>query len=88
MHNYSLVLLASALLSACGPTYADKLDAKLVGKSPDEQRTILAEECSQEIKNGVKPQDKANVQHFKRMRTICEEMTGKKVPVSFPDDKK
>ncbi len=88
MRNCSLILLASSLLNACGPTYTDKLDAKLAGKSPDEQRTILAEECAQEIKNGLKPQDKANVQHFKRMRIICEEMTGKKVPVSLPDDKK
>lgn len=86
MRNLSLILLASSLLSACGPTYADKLDAKLAGKSPGEQRTILAEECAQEIKNGLKPQDKANVDHFKRMRTICEEMTGKKVPINMPTD--
>lgn len=86
MRNLAIVLLAGGFLTACGPTYADRLDAKLAGKSPDEKRTILAQECAQEIKNGLKPQDEANVRHFERMRTICEEMTGKKVAVSMPGD--
>src|SRR5437879_4022314 len=77
MRNLSLTLLAVGLLSAC-TTYTDTLEAKLAGKSQDEKRTILAQECAQEIKNGLKPQDEANVRHFERMRKICEEMTGKK----------
>lgn len=79
-------LLALGLLNACGPTYGDLLDAKLAGKSQDEQRTILAAECAREIEGGLKPENEANVRHFQRFRAICEEMTGKKVPASMPDD--
>jgi hypothetical protein len=84
MRNLPITLLASTLLSACGPTYSDTLDSKLAGKSPNEQRTILAQECQQEIQTGLKPHNEANVQHVERMREICEEMTGKKLAASAP----
>lgn len=87
MRNLSITLLAATLLSAC-TTYTDTLDAKLAGKSPNEKRAILAQECAQEIKNGLKPEDEANVRHFERMRKICEEMTGKKISVGTANDSK
>jgi hypothetical protein len=82
MRNPSIALLATALLSACGPTYSDTLEQKLADKNPDQKRAILAQECSSEIAAGLKPQDKANVEHFERMHTICEEMTGKQMPLN------
>jgi outer membrane biogenesis lipoprotein LolB len=87
MNNFTIVLLAVAFLSAC-TTYSDTLEQKLAGKSPEQKRTILAQECRREIESGLKPDNESNVRHFERMRKICEEMTGKKVPVSIPDDKK
>lgn len=84
MRNHAFILLAASFLNGCGPTYSDTLDARLAVKSPDEQRTILAEECAREIKNGLKPQDEANVRHFERLRKICEEMTGKKISLNTP----
>ena len=81
MRNLFVILVATTFLSGCGPTYADRLDAKLAGKSPDEQRTILAQECAKEIKGGLKLDDPENVRHFERLRKICEEMTGKKISV-------
>lgn len=81
MRHIAITLLGSALLSACGPTYSDTLEQKLAGKSPDQQRAVLAQECGQEIAAGIKPEDKANAAHSTRMRSLCEEMTGKKVVI-------
>lgn len=83
MRNLSITLLAAALLSAC-TTYSDTLDAKLAGKSPEQKRIILAQECRQEIEAGVKPGNESNVRHFERMRKICEEMTGQKISIKTP----
>jgi hypothetical protein len=84
MRSHSLIALAGAvLLSACA-TYSDKLEDKLAGKSPAEKRVILAQECRKEIEAGIKPDSDANVRHFDRFRTICEEMTGQKISVQPP----
>lgn len=80
MRNLPIALLAAALLSAC-TTYSDTLEQKLAGKSPQEKRVILAQECRQEIEAGLKPDNESNVRHFERMRKICEEMTGQKIPL-------
>ncbi len=79
MRNLPIALLAAAFLSAC-TTYSDTLEQKLAGKNPDEKRIILAQECRQEIEAGLKPDNESNVRHFDRMRKICEEMTGQKIP--------
>ena len=85
MRHLTIIILGAALLSGCtGPSYSDTLEQKLAGKTPDQQRNILAQQCSQEINAGVKPNDQANVDHFRRMQTICQEMTGKKVPLELP----
>lgn len=80
MRSFYIVLFAIVLLSAC-TSYSYTLEQKLAGKSDEEQRLILAKECSQEIQGGLKPDNPRNVRHFDRMRKICEEMTGRKVPV-------
>jgi curli biogenesis system outer membrane secretion channel CsgG len=79
MRHLSIILIASAFLSAC-TTYSDTLEQKLAGKSPEQKRTILAQECRQEIEAGLNPDNESNVRHFERMRKICEEMTGRKIP--------
>lgn len=81
MRHFSIILLSVAFLTACAPIYSDTLEQKLAGKSPDQQRAMLAQECSQEIKAGLKTQGEANVQHFERMRKICEEMTGQSISI-------
>ncbi len=74
-------LLAMALVSGCAPSYRETLEQKLEGKNPNERRALLAQECSQEIQKGLKPENEANVRHFENMKKICEEMTGKPVAV-------
>lgn len=75
-----IVCLFSAItLSACQSNYSKTLDEKLVGKSQAEKRTILAEECRNEIRQGLKPENPDNVRHFETTRKICEELTGKKI---------
>lgn len=68
-------------LGGCSPSYRENLDQKLESKSAAEKRSILAQECGQEIQKGLKPDNEANVRHFENMKKICEEMTGKPVPV-------
>ena len=75
-----LILLFVPILNACVPTYSETLEKKLTGKTPDQQRTILAQECGSETAQ-LNPQVKGNAAHAQRMREICEEMTGNKVPV-------
>lgn len=88
MRSLSLITIAAAaLLSAC-TTYSDTLEQKLAGKTPEEKRVILAQECRQEINAGLKPENPANVRHFERMRKICEEMTGQPVSTDVPAAKK
>lgn len=79
-------LLTAAILSSCATSYRETLEQKLQGKSQDERRAILAQECSQEIQKGLKPENESNVRHFENMKKICEEMTGK--PVVVKDMKK
>lgn len=74
---FSLVALTT--LSACESNYSKTLDEKLVDKSQAEKRTILAEECRNEIRQGLKPENPDNVRHFETTRKICEELTGKKI---------
>lgn len=81
MNNYAIVLLAVTFLSAC-TTYSDTLEQKLAGKSPEQKRTILAQECRQEIESGLKPDNESNVRHFERMGKICEEMTGRNISLN------
>ncbi len=88
MRNLSAVILVGLALSACTTNYSDTLEHKLAGKSPQEKKVILAQECSQEIQAGLRPKDEANVRHFERMQKICEEMTGKPVPITATASKK
>lgn len=75
-----IVCLFSVIaLSACQSNYSKTLDEKLAGKSQAEKRTILADECRNEIQQGFKPENPANVRHFETTRKICEELTGKKI---------
>lgn len=69
-----------ALLSACS-TYSDQLENKLAGKSPEERKVILAQECHQEIQGGLKPDNPANVRHFDKINKLCEELSGQ--PIAF-----
>ena len=78
MKNMIAIALASVFLTACA-TYSDALEQKLAGKSLEQKRIILAQECRQEIMAGLKPDNPQNVRHFERTRKICEEMTGKKI---------
>ena len=75
------VISAAVMLAGCTTTYRETLDQKLVDKSSEEKRAILALECSQEIQKGLKPEEPANVRHFEKMKQICEKMTGKPVQV-------
>jgi hypothetical protein len=77
-------VLSLSLLSACTPSYRETLELKLQGKSPDERRAILAQECGQEIQKGMKLENKSKMLHFENMKEICEEMTGQKVNAIVP----
>ena len=77
----TLAWLILGTLAGC-TTYGDTLDQKLAGKTADEKRTILAQECGNEISQGFKKDDPANVRHSEKMKQICEEMTGKTVDIS------
>lgn len=83
MQNIIVITLAAAFLTAC-TTYSDALEQKLAGKSLEEKRGILAQECRNEIIAGMKPDNPQNVRHFERTRKICEEMTGKKISLDTP----
>lgn len=77
-------LTAAALLSGCTTTYRETLEQKLEGKTPAEKRVILAQECDSEIQKGIKPDDPKNVEHFKKMKQICDEMTKDDSPAPMP----
>ena len=74
-----LIMVIAASLSAC-TTYSDTLEQKLSGKSPEDKRVILAKECGKETESGLRSPDQAEVEHAKRMRDICHEMTGHNSP--------
>jgi hypothetical protein len=74
-------VMTAAILTSCAPSYRETLEQKLEGKTPDQRRAILAQECGQEIQKGIKPENEANVRHFEKMKKICEEMTSKPVVV-------
>ncbi len=80
----ALSLIAAVALAGCTTSYRETLEQKLEGKNQSERRAILAQECSQEIQKGLKPENESNVRHFENMRKICEEMTGRKINVSSP----
>jgi hypothetical protein len=88
MRGLCHIIIVGLTLSACTTTYSETLEQKLSGKSSDEKRVILAQECGKEIEAGLKPKDEANVRHFDRMREICQEMTGKPVPFDATISKK
>lgn len=82
--SIALSLVVIATLSACQSNYSKTLDQKLEGKSQSEKRAILAEECRNEIRQGLNPENPANVRHFETTKKICEELTGKKIPMNKP----
>jgi hypothetical protein len=76
-------IVALTLTAACS-SYQTCLEETLAGKTADEKRMILAEECRKEIAGGLKPDQPPNVRHFQRLKTICTELSGK--PVPFPTE--
>lgn len=86
LHARPVVFALATLvaLGGCSTTYRETLEQRLQGRTTDEKRVILAQECGQQIKAGEKPEDPANMRHFEKMRQICEEMTGQKVKANLP----
>lgn len=77
--TFTIALAAIMVLGGCTTSYRETLDQKLEGKSQAEKRAILAQECGAEIGKGLKKENPGNVSYFKKMKQICEEMTGQKV---------
>lgn len=77
MKRYWLIL--TLLTAACGPTYSDTLEAKLEGKNNAQKRAILAQECAEKTKAGVKAEDAKSVKNYEGFRKLCEEMTKQKI---------
>ena len=73
------VLLLPFILAACGTTVHDDLNSKLAGKTPEQKRAILAEECSKQVANPHNPKDPGGI-HGDNMKQICKESTGYNVP--------
>lgn len=76
-----LVMVAATALAGCTTSYRETLEQKLSGKSEEQKRAVLAQECGNELKAGLKKDNPANVRHIENMKKICEEMTKKKVIV-------
>ncbi len=76
-----ILILASLALAGCSPTYGDALEQRLAGKTPEERRAVLAQECGREIANSLKPTKPGKLQHAEDMKRICEESTAH--PVTF-----
>lgn len=71
-----LTILVSLLaLAACGPTYHESLDQRLLGKSPDERRAILAQECARQAQSPSGSAGERYSPHTESMKRICEEAT-------------
>lgn len=84
MNKKTLILLPVLfLLSACGWSHYAKLEKKLEGKTEDEKRLVLAEECRIEIEKGLLKDNPKNVKQHQLMQHICEEMTGKPVNIEY-----
>lgn len=81
--KFLLLLPVLALVSACSWSHYGKLETKLEGKTEEEKRLLLAEECRIEIERGLVKDDPRNVKQHKRMQHVCEEMTGKSVNVEY-----
>lgn len=79
MKNYTITitLMSVMILAGCSTSYRATLEQKLTGKSTEEKRIILAQECKNEINAGLKKDDPSNVRHFESMKQICQEMTGR-----------
>ncbi|HOO81629.1 MAG TPA: hypothetical protein PK513_03915 [Alphaproteobacteria bacterium] len=78
-----LLLPFVAVLSACSWSHYGMLEKKLDGKTEDEKRLILAEECKKEIERGLVKDNPKNIEQHKRMQYVCEEMTGRPVEVRY-----
>jgi len=84
MNKRAIILLPFVLaLSACGWSHYSILEEKLEGKTQEQKRLTLAEECRIEIKKGLIKDDPKNVKQHKLMQQICEEMTGQSVSVEY-----
>ena len=70
-----ILILSSMALAACSPTYHDTLDQKLAGKTPEERREILSQECASVTGGGQTPADSRYLTHNESMRRICNEYT-------------
>lgn len=79
MKRIFLIGTAAMSLAACSTTYGDMLEQKLAGKSEQEKRAILAQECANEVNSGMKSDRPKSAKHFANFRSICEEMTGQKI---------
>lgn len=76
-----VLIPATLILAGCNPTYGDTLEQRLAGKTPEDRRAILAQECGKEIANSLRPTEPGKLQHAEDMKRICEESTGR--PVYF-----
>ncbi len=56
---------------------------ELDGQPKDQERLVLAKECSKEIEMGLVRDNPQNVKQHKTMQRICEEMTEKPVSVEY-----
>lgn len=71
------------VLSGC-TSYRESVEARMQGKTSEEKRAILADECRNEIAKGLKEKYPSDARHVQAMRQICEELTGQKVDVAPP----
>ncbi|MER2520637.1 MAG: hypothetical protein IPI58_00780 [Alphaproteobacteria bacterium] len=88
MLNSKAIFVATALLAVLGgcTSYRTTVENQMQGRTPDEKRAILAQECGSEIAKGLKDKHPSNARHVEAMKQICEEMTGKKVGVALPEN--
>lgn len=78
----SIIMIISILsLSGCANTYTDTLKQKLAGKSDNQKRIILAQECKDKINEYQKPDNTESIEHSKKMKEVCEDMTGNKITI-------
>lgn len=75
----TLAIGSVLLLSACASAPQPTLQEKIAGKSETERTAILKEECLKEAswKNyGGRPSYSSSNAHVRRMKEICETMSG------------
>jgi hypothetical protein len=75
-----LLMTLCMAIPACGPAYPDDLARRLDGKTADQKRAILAEECGAAIADSVRRALPSERRDPAGMRRICEEMTGREIP--------